>query len=73
MGFCDVVRGYRYVEHPKQDVLKEDFLTSGSYEIEAMGKKYAATLYLKSPFDPSHQRLYGRYEHQFQEQTHFED
>lgn len=68
-----VACNFRYIEQPKRDVIKEDFLTSGSYEIEVMSKKYPATLYIKSPFDPSHQRLYGRYEHQFQEQTHFED
>ncbi|KAJ8975141.1 hypothetical protein NQ317_015275, partial [Molorchus minor] len=65
--------GVGYVEHPKGKVVDTEFLKSGSYEIEVRNKKYPATLFLKSPFDPNNQRILGHYEHQFLEQSHFED
>lgn len=48
-------------------------MKKGHYEIEVMSKRYPANLHLKSPFDPTNQRILGHYEHAFQEQTHFED
>ncbi|KAJ8941399.1 hypothetical protein NQ314_010399 [Rhamnusium bicolor] len=65
--------GTGYIVHPKGEVVDGEFLKSGTYQIEVRNKKYPATLFLKSPFDPNHQRVRGLYEHQFQEQTHFED
>ncbi|KAL1506279.1 hypothetical protein ABEB36_005671 [Hypothenemus hampei] len=65
--------GIGYVTHPKGKVLEDEFLKTGEYHIEVKDKKYPATLYLRSPFDPTNQRLFGRYENQFEEQSHFED
>ncbi|KAF5294011.1 hypothetical protein FQA39_LY13565 [Lamprigera yunnana] len=65
--------GIGYVRHPEGALVTPEFLSSGQYEIEVMGKRYPATSYLESPFDPTSQRIYGHYENQFQEQVHFED
>ncbi|KAJ8919613.1 hypothetical protein NQ315_002235 [Exocentrus adspersus] len=65
--------GIGYVEHPKGKTVDSEFLKSGSYQIEVRNKKFPATLFLNSPFDPTNQRIFGRYEHQFEEQYHFED
>ncbi|XP_050296720.1 sarcosine dehydrogenase, mitochondrial [Anthonomus grandis grandis] len=65
--------GIGYVRHPKGKVVGNEFLKTGDYQIEVRDRKYPATLYLKSPFDPTNQRLLGRYENQFEEQSHFED
>nr|CAH7760943.1 unnamed protein product [Callosobruchus chinensis] len=73
-GFSlDTSIGIGYVCHPKGKVVDNEFLKSGTYQIEVRNKKYPATLYLNSPFDPKHNRVYGRYESDFQEQAHFED
>ncbi|XP_018560905.1 sarcosine dehydrogenase, mitochondrial [Anoplophora glabripennis] len=73
-GFSlDCSIGTGYVEHPNNKVVDSEFLKSGTYHIEVKNKKYPATLFLNSPFDPNGQRLLGLYEHQFEEQSHFED
>lgn len=53
---------YSYVQHPSGGEVTEDFLVSGNYEIEVMGTRYPATMYLKSPFDSSNKRASGYYE-----------
>ncbi|XP_057662190.1 sarcosine dehydrogenase, mitochondrial [Diorhabda carinulata] len=65
--------GIGYVQHPNGKVIDDEYLKSGTYQIEVRNKKYPATLFLKSPFDPQNLRVKGQYEHQFEEQTHFED
>uniref|UniRef100_A0A1Y1MDL9 Sarcosine dehydrogenase, mitochondrial n=1 Tax=Photinus pyralis TaxID=7054 RepID=A0A1Y1MDL9_PHOPY len=65
--------GTGYIRHPKNKKVTEEYLSKGQYEIEVMGKRYPATLHLKSPFDPKHQRVAGHYEHQFVEEVNFED
>ncbi|XP_023012335.2 sarcosine dehydrogenase [Leptinotarsa decemlineata] len=65
--------GIGYVEHPEGKVVDTEFLKSGTYHIEVRNKKYPATLYLNSPFDPKNQRIRGHYENEFEEQSHFED
>ncbi|XP_030759999.1 sarcosine dehydrogenase, mitochondrial isoform X2 [Sitophilus oryzae] len=73
-GFSlDCPIGVGYVKHPKGKPVENEFLLTGDYQIEVRDKKYPATLYLSSPFDPTNQRLYGKYENQFEEQSHFED
>ncbi|CAG9819893.1 unnamed protein product [Phaedon cochleariae] len=73
-GFSlDCSIGIGYVQHPEGKMVDSEFLKSGSYQIEVRNKKYPATLFLNSPFDPKNQRLRGHYEHSFEEQTHFED
>lgn len=63
----------RYVQHPKGKVVDDEFLKSGKYEIEVSNRRYPSTLFLKSPFDPTHNRILGDYEFEVQEQVHFED
>lgn len=41
--------------------MTNQFIESGAYEIEIMGKKYPAQVFLRSPFDPEGQRLQGQY------------
>ncbi|XP_066146698.1 sarcosine dehydrogenase, mitochondrial [Euwallacea fornicatus] len=73
-GFAlDSAIGVGYIKHPKGQILNDEYLKTGDYQIEVRDKKYPATLYLKSPFDPTNQRLLGHYENQFEEQSHFED
>lgn len=68
---CSIGTGY--IEHPKGKVIEDEYLKSGRYQIEVRNRKYPATLFLESPFDPNNQRLLGNYENQFEEQAHFED
>ncbi|KAI5642497.1 FAD dependent oxidoreductase domain-containing protein [Phthorimaea operculella] len=58
--YLDKPIGIGYVEN-KGDLLTKDYLQSGQYELEVLGKKYKANLYLKSPFDPTGQRMLGNY------------
>jgi sarcosine dehydrogenase len=45
-------------------VVSADWLKTGQYEMEVMGKKYPAKLHLRSPFDPKNKRLQGDYSEQ---------
>ncbi|XP_061714576.1 sarcosine dehydrogenase, mitochondrial [Cydia pomonella] len=58
--YLDKPIGIGYVNN-KGSVLTKDYLESGDYEIEVLGKKYKATLHTRSPFDPSGQRILGNY------------
>ncbi|PSN29571.1 hypothetical protein C0J52_25788 [Blattella germanica] len=51
-----------YVKHPEGRRVTPSFLSEGHYQIEVMGKRYDATLHIKSPFDPNGKRLLGIYE-----------
>ena len=48
--------------HFRLQVVKNDFLKSGRYTLESLGNVYDANLHLRSPFDPKHLRVQGRYE-----------
>ncbi|XP_013183458.2 sarcosine dehydrogenase, mitochondrial [Amyelois transitella] len=62
--------GIGYIKNKGSEVTK-DYLTGGDYEIDVQGKKYKARLHLKSPFDPTSQRILGNYgEHGTDENTH---
>ncbi|XP_013167116.1 PREDICTED: sarcosine dehydrogenase, mitochondrial [Papilio xuthus] len=68
--YLDKPIGIGYVSNRGSEVTKT-FLKEGNYEIEVMGKKYKATLHLRSPFDPTGQRLLGNYGEQgMDENTH---
>ncbi|XP_076161806.1 sarcosine dehydrogenase, mitochondrial-like isoform X3 [Ptiloglossa arizonensis] len=60
--------GRGYIKHPNEENVTEEFLQSGSYEIEVMGKRHTANLYLQSPFDPQNKRLMGIYEDEYNPQ-----
>ena len=42
------------------------WLKEGAYELEVMGKRFPATLHLRTPFDPKNKRLQGDYSEQKQ-------
>ena len=50
-----------YVNHPEGEKVTNDWLSSGDYEIEALGIRYPAKLHLKSPFDSKNMRIQGEY------------
>nr|CAG4640629.1 EOG090X014D [Eulimnadia texana] len=54
--------GYGYVSDPSAESVTPDFIRSGEYHIESMGKKYKAKIHLKSPFDPENKRVKGFYD-----------
>lgn len=54
--------GYGYVKNPDGGTVTLDYLRSGDYELESMGRRYKATLHTKSPFDPKNLRVQGIYE-----------
>ncbi|XP_033227551.1 sarcosine dehydrogenase, mitochondrial isoform X2 [Belonocnema kinseyi] len=43
--------GQGYVRHPEGENVTKEFLELGDYQIEIMGTKYPAEIYLKSPFN----------------------
>ncbi|KAK0090478.1 hypothetical protein PV325_013384 [Microctonus aethiopoides] len=53
--------GQAYIKHPTDDYVTESFLKTGEYEVEVMGERYPAKIYLNSPFDPENKRLQGDY------------
>lgn len=63
----------RYVSHPKSKPITNEMLLKGNYEIEILGKRHPAKIYLNSPFDPKNQRLLGHYEQHVPELSNFED
>ena len=54
--------GYGYLQHPDGNKVTMDFLKSGTYHIERMGKKYPAKIHTKTPFDPKNKRVKGIYD-----------
>ena len=52
----------RYIQHPENNKVTNDWLSGGEYEIEAMGIRYPATLNLKTPFDSKNLRIQGEYD-----------
>lgn len=53
--------GQAYVQRTDGAAITSDFLKSGRYQIEVMGKLYDADCHLRSPFDPKGQRMLGIY------------
>ena len=58
----DLIFVKRYVEHPHKEMLTEQYLNSGQYQIEIMGTKYDAKLHRQTIFDPNNLRMRGLYE-----------
>ncbi|XP_058809541.1 sarcosine dehydrogenase, mitochondrial-like isoform X2 [Phymastichus coffea] len=54
--------GHSYIKHPQDQILTNEFLQSGEYQVQIMGKMYPAQMYLKSPFDPHNKRLLNEYD-----------
>lgn len=57
----DKMVGKVFVKHPENKTVDAAFLKTGKFEIEVLGRKYAATCHLKSPFDPENKRIMGDY------------
>ncbi|XP_050073770.1 sarcosine dehydrogenase, mitochondrial [Anopheles maculipalpis] len=53
--------GQAYVQRSDGSQITNQFLQTGHYQIEVMGKKYDADCHLRSPFDPKGERLLGIY------------
>lgn len=53
--------GKSFIRRPDGQPIDADFIKSGTYEIEIMGKRYNAQCHLKSPFDPENLRIFGKY------------
>eukprot|EP00397_Hematodinium_sp_SG-2012_P003570 GEMP01003578.1.p1 GENE.GEMP01003578.1~~GEMP01003578.1.p1 ORF type:complete len:834 (+),score=156.71 GEMP01003578.1:93-2594(+) len=52
--------GVAYIHHGDVDNV-EEYIGSGTYEIEVMGAKYPCTVGLSTPFDPTNERIKGKY------------
>uniref|UniRef100_A0A673XPB7 Sarcosine dehydrogenase n=1 Tax=Salmo trutta TaxID=8032 RepID=A0A673XPB7_SALTR len=59
--FIDKQIGYGYIRNPDGGVVNADFIKSGKFALERMGVVYEAKPHLKSPFDPSNNRVKGIY------------
>lgn len=55
--------GQAYIRRPDSEKpINVDYIKSGKYQIEMMGKLYDADCHLRSPFDPKGRRIMGDYE-----------
>lgn len=53
--------GQTYVSRPDGKIIDADYIRNGEYEVDILGKKYRADCHLRSPFDPTGQRVLGNY------------
>lgn len=53
--------GKAYITRRDEGIVTDDYLTQGKYEIDVLGKRYPATIHLKSAFDPQNKRIHGIY------------
>lgn len=54
--------GYGYVKAPEGGKVTNAYLKEGEYTVERMGDVYPAQIHVKSPFDPSNNRVKGIYQ-----------
>lgn len=54
--------GQSFIRRPDGQTIDDEFLKTGQYEIEVMGKRYPAKCHLRSPFDPKGKRVLGIYD-----------
>ncbi|KAJ7986891.1 hypothetical protein DPEC_G00333100 [Dallia pectoralis] len=59
--YIDKQIGYGYIRNPDGGVVSTDFIKSGKFTLERMGEVYEAKAHLKTPFDPSNNRVKGIY------------
>lgn len=52
---------YGYVRRPDGGRVTKEFLSSGTWQLEATGERLPASLHLKPPFDPQNLRVKGVY------------
>ncbi|KAH8401506.1 hypothetical protein KR009_005929 [Drosophila setifemur] len=53
--------GQAYISRPDGQIIDADYIKGGEYEVDILGKKYRADCHLRSPFDPTGQRVLGNY------------
>ncbi|XP_039483324.1 sarcosine dehydrogenase, mitochondrial [Drosophila santomea] len=53
--------GQTYISRPDGQIIDADYIRNGEYEVDILGKKYRADCHLRSPFDPTGQRVLGNY------------
>ncbi|XP_059621064.1 sarcosine dehydrogenase, mitochondrial [Phlebotomus argentipes] len=53
--------GQGYVRKPSGEKMDDEFLKTGNYEIDIMGRRHKATCHLRSPFDKKNARIQGIY------------
>ncbi|XP_013113750.2 sarcosine dehydrogenase, mitochondrial [Stomoxys calcitrans] len=53
--------GQTYIQKPDGSTINVDYIKSGEYEIDIMGKRYKAQCHLRSPFDVEGKRVLGQY------------
>jgi sarcosine dehydrogenase len=56
----DSAFGQCYIKRTERPI-DIDYIKSGKYQIEVMGKLYDADVHLRSPFDPKGRRIIGEY------------
>lgn len=62
-GFgLDSSLAYGYVRRPDGEPVSLDYLSSGDYWLESLGRKFKATYHPKAPFDPDNRRVKGNYD-----------
>lgn len=54
--------GQAYISRADGQKVDVDYLKSGDYEVDILGKRYKVDCHLRSPFDPTGQRVLGNYE-----------
>ncbi|XP_062140877.1 sarcosine dehydrogenase, mitochondrial [Drosophila sulfurigaster albostrigata] len=54
--------GQAYITRSDGQNIDAEYLKAGDYEVDILGKRYKANCHLRSPFDPSGQRVLGNYE-----------
>ena len=52
---------YGYVSRPDGEPVTLDYIREGQYAIEHIGIKEGATVHIRTPFDPQHNRVKGNY------------
>uniref|UniRef100_A0A1E1X2L8 Putative dimethylglycine dehydrogenase n=1 Tax=Amblyomma aureolatum TaxID=187763 RepID=A0A1E1X2L8_9ACAR len=53
---------YGYVKRPDGGPVSPEYLASGSYWLESLGRRFKATFHPKAPFDPANKRVRGVYD-----------
>lgn len=53
---------YGYVKRPDGAPVSAEYLASGNYWLESLGRRFKATFHAKVPFDPTNKRVKGVYD-----------
>lgn len=61
LGQCYIKRSNISTASAIDKPIDIDYIKSGKYQIEVMGKLYDADIHLRSPFDPKGRRILGEY------------